>query len=192
MFSSCKTLSRAVAPLAVLAALALAGCDQNPTVTNELPAAGASGVDPRAIVAVRLSNTAGASDEWFAPFPGTDGAIALAMSHAIMAQNLHDADFINRWTNVTADELRAHLQPYTPDWAEKVSGMPAADIRRIAAEFAQAAPACTTMCNRGSSAHLNGFYNDRAIQLLNAVVGSVGKKGGWCWSPWGGGRISMT
>ncbi len=25
---------------------------------------------------VRLSNTAGASDEWFAPFPGTDGAIA--------------------------------------------------------------------------------------------------------------------
>ena len=42
------------------------------------------------------------------------------------------------------------------------------------------------MCNRGSSAHLNGFYNDRAINLLNAIVGSVGKKGGWCWSPWGG------
>ena len=42
------------------------------------------------------------------------------------------------------------------------------------------------MCNRGSSAHLNGYYNDRAIGLLNALVGSVGKKGGWCWSPWGG------
>ena len=103
---------------------------------------------------VRLSNTAGGSDEWFAPFPGTDGAIALAMCHAIIAENLHDAKFVNGWTNVTVDELRDHLKPYTPQWAEKVSGVPAADIFRIAIEFAQAAPACTTMCNRGSSAHI--------------------------------------
>jgi len=135
---------------------------------------------------VRLSNTAGASDEWFAPFPGTDGAIALAMSHTILSEGLHAATFLDEWTNVSVDELQQHLKPYTPEWAAKISGMPAADIRRIAIEFANAAPACTTMCNRGSSAHINGFYNDRAIQLLNAVVGSVGKKGGWCWSPWGG------
>jgi len=135
---------------------------------------------------VRLSNTAGGSDEWFAPFPGTDGAIALAMGHTIMAAGLHDADFIDRWTTVTVDELKEHFRPYTPEWAEDVSGVPAADIRRIAAEFAKAAPAATTMCNRGSSAHINGYYNDRAINLLNAIVGSVGKKGGWCWSLWGG------
>ena len=135
---------------------------------------------------VRLSNTAGGSDEWFAPFPGTDGAIALAMAQAIIAENLHDASFIETWTNVSVDELRKHLANNTPEWAESVSGVPAADIRRVAIEFAKAAPACTTMCNRGSSAHLNGFYNDRAIQMLNAIVGSVGKPGGWCWSPWGG------
>ena len=135
---------------------------------------------------VRLSNTAGGSDECFFPFPGTDGAIALAMGHAIFAAGLQNDEFLNQWTNVSAAELKEHLQPYTPEWAEKISGVPAADIRRIAIEFAQAAPACTTMCNRGSSAHLNGYYNDRAIQLLNAIVGSVGKKGGWCWSPWGG------
>ena len=135
---------------------------------------------------VRMSNTAGGSDEWFAPFPGTDGAVALAMCHSILAENLHDAKFIGDWTNVTVDELRDHLRPYTPQWAEQISGVPAADIKRIAVEFAQAAPACTTMCNRGSSAHINGFYNDRAINLLNALVGSVGKKGGWCWSLWGG------
>lgn len=135
---------------------------------------------------VRLSNTAGASDEWFAPFPGTDGAVALAMSHAILSAGKHDADFLNNWTTCSVDELKSHLDGHTPEWAEKISGIPAADIRRIALEFADAAPAATTMCNRGSSAHLNGFYNDRAIQMLNAVVGSVGKKGGWCWSPWGG------
>ncbi len=135
---------------------------------------------------VRLSNTAGASDEWFAPFPGTDGAVALAMSNAILTAGAHDETFINTWTTSSVDELKSHLKENTPEWAEKISGVPAADIRRIALEFAAAAPAATTMCNRGSSAHLNGFYNDRAIQLLNAIVGSVGQKGGWCWSPWGG------
>ncbi len=135
---------------------------------------------------VRLSNTAGSSDEWFAPFPGTDGAVALAMSQAILEAGLQDDEFINTWTNVSVDELKAHLKDKTPEWAAQISGLQAADIRRIALEFAAAAPAATTMCNRGSSAHLNGYYNDRAIQLLNAVVGSVGRKGGWCWSPWGG------
>ncbi|MEM9412358.1 MAG: molybdopterin-dependent oxidoreductase, partial [Planctomycetota bacterium] len=135
---------------------------------------------------VRLSNTAGASDEWFAPFPGTDGAVALAMNHVILMAGKHDAEFIDRWTTSSTEELKGHLANYTPEWAEKVSGIKADDIRRIAHEFADAAPRATTMCNRGSSAHLNGFYNDRAIQLLNAMVGSVGKKGGWCWSPWGG------
>lgn len=135
---------------------------------------------------VRLSNTAGCSDEWFAPFPGTDGAIALAMGHTILTENLHNADFAETWINVSVDELRDHMKQYTPQWAAEVSGVPAEDIQRIAREFAAAAPACTTMCNRGSSAHLNGYYNDRAINLLNALVGSVGKKGGWCWSPWSG------
>ncbi len=108
------------------------------------------------------------------------------MSNAILTAGAHDETFINTWTTSSVDELKSHLKENTPEWAEKISGVPAADIRRIALEFAAAAPAATTMCNRGSSAHLNGFYNDRAIQLLNAIVGSVGQKGGWCWSPWGG------
>ncbi len=135
---------------------------------------------------VRLSNTAACSDEWFAPFPGTDGAIALAMAHVIMHEGLYDETFLRDWTNITPEELKDHLKPYTPQWAEQVSGISAQDIRRIAREFAQAAPHCTTLCNRGSSAHLNGYYNDRAIHLLNALVGSVGRVGGWCWSPWSG------
>ena len=135
---------------------------------------------------VRLSNTAGGSDEVFFPFPGTDGAIALAMAHSILAAGKQNTEFIETWTNVTVDELKKHLETFTPEYAEKLSGVAADDIRRIALEFADAAPAATTMCNRGSSAHINGFYNDRAIQMLNAIVGSVGKKGGWCWSPWGG------
>ena len=44
---------------------------------------------------VRMSNTAGASDEWHAPFPGTDGAVALAMCHVIIDRDMQDAEFID-------------------------------------------------------------------------------------------------
>ena len=108
---------------------------------------------------VRLSNTAGGSDEVFFPFPGTDGAIALAMAQAILEAGKQDTEFLEKWTNVSVAELKQHLKEFTPERAEELSGVPAADIRRIALEFADAAPAATTMCNRGTSAHLNGFYN---------------------------------
>ncbi len=135
---------------------------------------------------VRLSNTAGNSDEYFMPFPGTDGAIALAMCHTIIKEKKYDKEFFETWANVSIKDLWEQLKDYTPEWAEKLSTVPAKDIKRIALEFAEAAPQATTMCNRGSSAHVNGYFNDRAIVLLNVLVGSVGKKGGWNWM-WTGG-----
>ncbi|MEM8997715.1 MAG: SDR family oxidoreductase, partial [Acidobacteriota bacterium] len=71
-------------------------------------------------------------------------------------------------------QLEAHVAKYTPAVAEKESGVPARDIERIAIEFAKAAPACTTMSNRGSAKHYNGMQNDRAIRMLDVLVGNVG------------------
>lgn len=130
---------------------------------------------------VRLSNTAGRSDEWWAPNPGSAGAITLAMGHAIMAAGQADRAFLDDWCNVKSDALQAWLQPYTPQWAESLSGIPADDIRRLALEFAAARPACVAFTNRGSSAHYNGFNNDRAVVMLNAIVGSIGQPGGYCY-----------
>jgi thiosulfate reductase / polysulfide reductase chain A len=130
---------------------------------------------------VRLSNTAGRSDEWWAPNPASEGAIALAMAHTIMEAGQADRAFLDEWCNVSAADLQAWLKQYPPEWAEKISGIPAADIRRMALEFAAARPRCVAFTNRGSSAHYNGFNNDRAVILLNAVVGSVGQEGGYCY-----------
>lgn len=128
---------------------------------------------------VRLSNTAGYSHEWFAPYPGTDAAVALAMAHVIMNEELYDADFVRDWTNVTAPQLITHLKPYTPEFAEGESGVPAADIRRIAREFATTKPA-TTFSYRGPCKHLWGAYQEAAIHMLNVITGNVEKKGGYC------------
>ncbi|MEO1085889.1 MAG: molybdopterin-dependent oxidoreductase, partial [Acidobacteriota bacterium] len=131
---------------------------------------------------VRPSATASVSDEYYPIMPGTDGAVAAAMGHVILEEGLHNQDFWDRWANVPLDDIRAQLAPYTPEWAEGESGIPAADIRRIAIEFARAAPACCTMSNRGSAKHYNGVQADRLIRLLDVLVGNVGKPGGFCLS----------
>ncbi len=131
---------------------------------------------------VRMSNTAGRADEWFAPLPGSDGAIALAMGQAIIAAGLHNKEWLNTWSNVNATELETWISRYTPEWAETISGIAAADIRRVALEFARAAPAAIAFSNRGAGAHYNGFNNDRAIIMLNAIVGSIGQVGGYCYT----------
>ncbi|MBI2890303.1 MAG: molybdopterin-dependent oxidoreductase [Nitrospirae bacterium] len=127
----------------------------------------------------RCSQTAGRSDEWLAPFPGTDGLIALAMANVIMKENLHDEAFLRQWTNYPIDKLRQHLARYTPEWAEKESGVSAGDVVRLALEFARSRYA-TTLSTGGVSKHANGVQNERCVMLLNAVTGRVDALGGFC------------
>lgn len=128
---------------------------------------------------VRLSNTAGRSDEWIPVFPGTDGAVALAIGHVILRDDLQDSDFIDTWTNVSTTELKKHYQQYTPEWASALSGVPAETIERIAREFATTKPA-TTYTYRGPAKHLYGAYNEKATMMLSIMTGNVEKRGGYC------------
>jgi thiosulfate reductase/polysulfide reductase chain A len=128
---------------------------------------------------VRVSNTAGKSTEWFRVNPGTDGLIALAMAQQILQQGLQDKEFLTRWTNFPLPKLAEHLAPYTPEEAEKHSGVKAADIRRLALEFVNTKPA-VALTGRGVSGHKNGVLNERCIALLNAVVGNIDSPGGCC------------
>ena len=131
---------------------------------------------------VRPSATASISDEFHTVKPASDGIIALAMIHVILREGLEDAAFWKRWANYPLDKLKEHVAPYTPQRAEKESGVTAANIERIAIAFAKAAPHCTTLSNRGSAKHYNGVQNDRAIRMLDVLVGNVGKPGGFCLS----------
>jgi anaerobic selenocysteine-containing dehydrogenase len=127
---------------------------------------------------VRLSETAGLSDEWFPLAPGTDGLVALTMAHVIVEQGLHDREFIERWTNCSEERLRHELSPYSPKRAEKDSGIAADDLRRIALEFARTKPS-VAFAGGGVSRHINGIQAERAVILLNAVVGNIDRPGGY-------------
>jgi anaerobic selenocysteine-containing dehydrogenase len=127
----------------------------------------------------RLSNTAGRSDEWFPLRPGTDGIVALSMANVIMKRGLYDGDFLGRWTNYPTGRLARWLSQYTPESAQRESGVSPSNIERIAVEFATMKPA-TTISGSGVTSHYNGTYNERCILLLNAVTGNIDIKGGYC------------
>jgi anaerobic selenocysteine-containing dehydrogenase len=128
---------------------------------------------------VRLSNTAGRSDEWIPVFPGTDGVVALAMANVIMQEGLANTQFIDSWTSYSTNSLEQQLQQYTPAMAEKASGVPVKTIQRIAVEFATSKPA-TVFSQNGVSYHKNGIDGEVACLLLAVITGNIDNEGGLC------------
>ncbi len=122
-----------------------------------------------------LSDTAAKAHEWVAIRPGTDGALALAMAHVILRDNLYDRPFVEKWT-VGFEEYSAYVKDKTPQWAEQITSVPAAIIERLAREFATTKPACVDAWS-GPGHHSNGVQSGRAIALLAALVGGYDRPG---------------
>jgi anaerobic selenocysteine-containing dehydrogenase len=132
------------------------------------------------VVDPRLTPTGAQADDWIAPKPHTDLALVLALLHHIIANNLHDATFVAKWV-VGFDELKKHVlgKKYTPEWAEEVTGVPAAKIRQVAEEYSRAKPAAL-FCNAGISHQLNAFDTYRSLAFLAAITGNIGVPGAGC------------
>jgi len=108
--------------------------------------------------------------------PGTDCALALGLLHVIIAEELYDADFVNRWT-FGFDKLAEHVREYSPEVVEKVTRVPAAQIRQFARMYAASKPA--TISQGVSLDHcLNGVQNSRAVAILIAITGNFDRAGG--------------
>src|SRR6266849_1006431 len=122
------------------------------------------------------TRTAACAD-WYLPInPGTDGALALGMMHVIINEGLHDADYVARYT-VGFDQLREKVQEYPPEQVEKWTGIAAADIVRLAREYATARPAVIRL-NYGVQRSEGGGMATRAITMLPCITGSWREVGG--------------
>lgn len=132
------------------------------------------------VIDPRQTATGSQADLWLAPKPHTDLALALAMLRHIITGNLYDRNFVRSWV-VGFDELRTHLanSGYTLEWAEKTTGVPAAQVRQVAEEYAKSKPAAI-FCNAGISHQLGAFDTYRALAFLAAVTGNIGLAGGGC------------
>src|SRR5205823_4342562 len=79
--------------------------------------------------------------DWYLPInPGTDVALALAMMHVIINENLYDADYVSRYT-LGFDQLRERVQEYPPAKVARWTGISEEDIRKLAHEYAETRPA---------------------------------------------------
>jgi anaerobic selenocysteine-containing dehydrogenase len=124
----------------------------------------------------RLNRTGAAADRHYYINPGSDTALALAMMHVIIFENLHDADYVERYTD-GFDGLRERVRPWTPQRAAELTGLGAEEIAELAREYARTRPAAIRL-NYGVQRSERGAMAVRTIALLPALVGSWKEVGG--------------
>ncbi|HEY5982099.1 MAG TPA: molybdopterin-dependent oxidoreductase [Anaerolineales bacterium] len=121
----------------------------------------------------RFTKTAAKATDWLPIRPGTDLAFHLALINVIIEERLYNQAFVEAYTT-GFDELAASTKPYTPDWAAERTDVPAETIARIGREFAAAAPFALAHNGWRTSNFVNSFQAERAITILNALVGNWG------------------
>ena len=122
------------------------------------------------------SPTAKLVDEHIQIKPATDAALALSMCNVIAEEGLVDVPFIAAYT-LGFPAFRRHLEKYTPEWAEGITGVPKSLIRDLARRYALAKPASILM-GYGFQRHYGGGNAVRACDALAALTGNIGKAGG--------------
>jgi len=116
------------------------------------------------------------SDKWIPIRPGTDAAFALAVLHVVIGEGLYDHGFVHQWTH-GFEQLTEHVKKYSPEWASPITGLPAKEIRDFARLYATTKPACIEVGN-GLEHATSCSDAVRAIAILSAITGNLGKKGG--------------
>jgi anaerobic selenocysteine-containing dehydrogenase len=124
----------------------------------------------------RRNRTGAAADKHFFINPGSDAALALAMMHVIVTENLHDADYVARHTE-GFEELRRRLREWTPQRAAELTGLAAEEIAGLAREYATTRPAAIRL-NYGIQRSERGAMAVRAVALLPVLAGSWKEIGG--------------
>ncbi|MFZ4856327.1 MAG: molybdopterin-containing oxidoreductase family protein [Desulfuromonadaceae bacterium] len=137
------------------------------------------------VVDPRLSNIASKADRWLPIKPASDMALLLAWIRIIIEEGLYDREYIEKYAS-GLDELRAAVQQYTPQWAESETTIPSDTIVKVAREMGRNAPHVCVGAGRYSVWYGDDTQRSRAIAILNALLGSWGREGGYFFPAKGG------
>ncbi|HMV53520.1 MAG TPA: molybdopterin-dependent oxidoreductase [Rhodocyclaceae bacterium] len=147
------------------------------------------------LVDPQYTDSAAAYDAWWIPIkPNTDAAMLAAMAHYIFDNNLHDQAFIDKfcqgmdagtmpdWAK-DKESFKDYIfgkydgTPKTPEWAEKICGVKAEDIRKLAHMYATTKPAALKASwSPGRNAY--GEQYNRMAAAVQAMTGNIGVLGG--------------
>ncbi|MCG8693634.1 MAG: molybdopterin oxidoreductase family protein [Minwuiales bacterium] len=108
--------------------------------------------------------------------PGTDGALACAVMHVLFRDGHANWDYLEKYTDCPR-ELEAHLKDKTPQWAEAITGVPAAEIETFATMIGTT-PRSFFRLGYGFTRNRNGAINMHAASCIPAVTGAWLNEGG--------------
>lgn len=128
-------------------------------------------VDPRNTVTVKEA------DIHLKITPGTDGALALAMAHVIIEENLYDKEFVEKYVH-GFEEYKNYVRKFPPEKAQEITGADADLIREAARLYAGNKPSGIQFSVSTIVHHINGFQNYRAVFCLIALTGNYDIEGG--------------
>jgi thiosulfate reductase/polysulfide reductase chain A len=126
----------------------------------------------------RFSVAASKARHYLPVRPGTDIALLLAWMNVLVTEKLYDIDYVTQHGfgfDYFANEIAGH----TPEWAYPETGIPPEKIRESAREMARHRPATLVHPGRHATWYGDDAQRSRAIALLNALLGSWGRKGGF-------------
>ncbi len=148
------------------------------------------------VIDPRLSNTSSKADLWLPAYSGTEGALLLAIARILLDEDHFDRDFVRRWVDWRTylqierpdlplafesfvQALKELYAPFTPEYAERETGVPAARIVDAAHAIARAGNRFSTHSWRAAAAgNLWGWQITRCLYLLVVLTGSVATEGG--------------
>lgn len=148
--------------------------EAHPVIAIEMIKAARNGshlivADPRKIDLVDYA------DIWLRQRPGTDIALLNGLMNVIIKENLVDKEFIKARTE-NFEQAKEAVSTYTPETVERITGVPAADIRKAARLYAKA-KAASIFYSMGITQHNTGTDNVLSIANLAMMTGNIGKAG---------------
>jgi len=147
------------------------------------------------VVDPQFTDSAASYDAWWIPIkPNTDCAMLAGMAHYIFENHLQDQKFIDEFVQgmdagtmpgwaIGQENFKDYIlgkydgTPKTPEWAEKICGVSAADIRKLADMYARTKPAALKASWAPGRASYGEQYN-RMAAALQAMTGNIGVLGG--------------
>lgn len=152
------------------------------------------------VVDPKMNGSSAKAHDWLPVLPGEDGALAVAMAHVILTEGLWYKEYVGDFTDganrfkkgetVAEDAFKEiqtnglvkwwniELKDKTPEWAEKLCGIPASKIYQTARDMAKAAPNVVVWLGPGAAMHVRGTYSAMAVHALSGLMGSSDNIGG--------------
>jgi len=128
------------------------------------------------VVDTYLTDTAKQADMFLCVKPGTDGALACAVMHVLFRDGHADWPYLENYTDCPK-ELETHLKSRSPEWAEAICGLPAAQIEEFAKLLATNRKHFLRI-GYGMARQRNGAHNLHAVLSIAAVTGAWQFEGG--------------